>query len=64
MECWVKFTEPVEKFPDGAAGEPFMALLQRRKEPSLCAWKNLRLGSATDGLDILLDWVRLGQPET
>ena len=59
LEARERFAEPVEKIPKTVVTDPFTASLQSQERAILARMEELRAqGLATDGLDMLLDWVQ------
>ena len=62
LEVRERFAEPVGKIPKTDVMKPFTALLQSQERTILLRIEELKAqGQATDGLNILLDWVRAAQ---
>jgi len=58
----VRFAEPVKKPPKIVATDPFTALLQSQERAILVRIEELKAqGQETDGLNILLRWMRSAQ---
>jgi len=62
LEVGERFVEPVEKNPKTAVVDPFAALLLSQERTILMRIEELKAqGQETDGLNILLDWLRSAQ---
>jgi len=62
LEVRERFAEPVQKYPKAVVTEPFPAVLQSQERAILVRIEELKAqGLATDGLNILLHWVRSAQ---
>jgi hypothetical protein len=54
-----RFTQAVEEFPETVVAEPCLVLLRSQERAILLLAEKLRAqGLATDGLNILLDWMQ------
>ena len=62
LEVRERFAEPVGRIPKTVVMEPFMTLLQSQERTILNRIEELKSqGLGTDGLNILLHWVRSAQ---
>jgi len=62
LEVRDRFAEPVEKIPKTVVSDPITAMLQSQEGAILLRVEELKAqGLETDGLNILLDWVRSAQ---